>query len=89
MAPHFFGHHDSPSNLGPGTLEGFEGGRLDKRTKQNPARAGWPRRLALVRVTSRAENCHYQCSIVFMRQGNLSIIGTFLINSLHFPDIRG
>ena len=60
-----------------------------KRTKQNPARAGWPRRLALVRVTSRAENCHYQCSIVFMRQGNLSIIGTFLINSLHFPDIRG
>jgi len=31
MAPHFFGHHDAPSNLGPGTLEGFEGGRLDKK----------------------------------------------------------
>jgi len=30
------------------------GGRL-KKSKKNPARAGWPRRLALVRATSRAE----------------------------------
>ena len=30
------------------------GGRL-KRTKKNPARAGWLRRLALARATSRAE----------------------------------
>jgi len=30
------------------------GGRL-KKSKKKPARAGWPRRLALVRATSRAE----------------------------------
>jgi len=31
------------------------GGRLTKKFLKNPARAGWPRRLALVRATSRAE----------------------------------
>jgi len=31
------------------------GGRQTKKTKKKLARAGWPRRLALVRATSRAE----------------------------------
>jgi len=52
MASYFFGHHDSPSNLYPPPTP--PGGRL-KKSKKIPARAGWPRRLALVRATSRAE----------------------------------
>ena len=42
------------SNSIDGQTQRGVGGRL-KRTKKTPAQAGWPKRLALVRATSRTE----------------------------------
>jgi len=65
------------------------GGRLAKKYNKNPG----PGRMA---ETPRAgtgdfacRSWRYQCSIVLMRQGFLSMINTFLISSLHPPDNRG
>jgi len=64
------------------------GGGL-KNSKKKPTQAGWPRHLALVRATPRAEadvselNCAHAPA-----PGNLSINSTFVISSLSPPEIR-
>ena len=50
-------------------------------------RAGWPKRLALVRATPPAE-FYCECSLMLNRQYNLSVSGTFLIRLFPSPDIR-
>jgi len=57
-------------------------------SKKKPARAGWPRRLELVRVTPRSEVDSIGLTMS-NRQGNLFMRGTFLVSSLSPPDNRG
>ena len=66
--------------------------RIEKQTKDSKefsARAGWSKTPCAGTGDSACRSWRYQCSIVLMHQGNLSITGIFLIRSLPPPDIRG
>jgi len=66
--------------------------RSEKQTKHSgefSARAGWSKTPHADTGNSAGRNWHYLCSIVLTGQGNLSVIGTFLIRLLPVPDIRG
>ena len=65
------------------------GGRLTKKSKKktSPGRIAQTPRAGTGDFACRSW-C-YRCSIVLMRPGNLSIIGTFLIRLLPLPDNRG
>jgi len=66
--------------------------RVEKQTKDSKeisAWAGWSKTPRAGTGDSACRSWRYQCSIVLIRQGHLSIIGTFLIRSLPPPDNRG
>jgi len=65
------------------------GGRLAKKNLKNPG-PGWMAETPRAGTGDFAcRSWRYRCSIVLMRQGNLSMKNTFLISSLHPPDNRG
>jgi len=56
------------------------------RPKKNRARAGWPKRLGLVRATSVSRFRRHHCSTLINYNSNLFMRNTFLKKMLPLPD---